>query len=280
MDTATIRAYVRKGIREPSARKVSNTDIDNTVLEGVKVLGLALKGKDTEFFNDRISVSSDTHVFAWPSDCAKIIHVWDMDGNADDVEAATNASPIVITATAHGLSDGNIIILHDALGNTAANGTWKVANKTDDTFELYGSTGNGAWTSGGKFFEASDSDFERLTRVAMRESTMASDSHWFPRAKTIVVDDPDFTNDLVLDYEKIPSAITDIPTEYHFGLVAFGVMHTIRIPAQDQTDYADKVRSLNYFRKMWEGIVERIGVTFETTQESYNIPDDFGAEEL
>lgn len=65
------------------------------------------------------------------------------------ITGATNASPIVITSTAHGYADGDRVLIEGVAGNTAANGMWTVANQTANTFELAGSTGNGAYTSGG-----------------------------------------------------------------------------------------------------------------------------------
>ena len=65
------------------------------------------------------------------------------------ITAATNASPIVVDKTAHGLSDGDFVHISGAVGNTAANGFWVVANKNDDDFELEGSVGNGVWSAGG-----------------------------------------------------------------------------------------------------------------------------------
>jgi hypothetical protein len=69
------------------------------------------------------------------------------------LSGATNASPIVVTSTAHGFSDDEVITVQGVLGNTAANGVWLIANKTADTFELQGSTGNGAYTSGGEILD-------------------------------------------------------------------------------------------------------------------------------
>lgn len=63
------------------------------------------------------------------------------------VTAATNATPIVCTAASHGFNNGDSIAVYGATGNTAANGQWIVANKTTDTFELAGSTGNGAYNA-------------------------------------------------------------------------------------------------------------------------------------
>lgn len=70
-------------------------------------------------------------------------------GTIPSITAATNATPIVVTSTAHGLSNGDLINISGVLGNTAANGVWIVQAVTANTFELIGSVGNGAYTSGG-----------------------------------------------------------------------------------------------------------------------------------
>lgn len=69
--------------------------------------------------------------------------------NALAVTAATNASPIVITAASHGLVTGDRVAIAGVTGNTAANGTWTVTVVNATTFSLDGSTGNGAFTGGG-----------------------------------------------------------------------------------------------------------------------------------
>jgi hypothetical protein len=65
------------------------------------------------------------------------------------ITGATNASPIVITCNGHNLQNGNLVEITGVGGNTAANGIWTVASATTNTFALSGSTGNGAFTSGG-----------------------------------------------------------------------------------------------------------------------------------
>jgi hypothetical protein len=78
--------------------------------------------------------------------------VWLFDSNATTftVTGATNASPIVITVVSTtGLSSSSVVGLSGVLGNTAANGIWQIAGLTGTTFQLVGSTGSGAWTSGG-----------------------------------------------------------------------------------------------------------------------------------
>jgi hypothetical protein len=71
------------------------------------------------------------------------------------ITGATNATPIVITATAHGFANGDLVIVAQVGGNLSANGKWRIANVTANTFELTdpvtGSNvvGSGAYTSGG-----------------------------------------------------------------------------------------------------------------------------------
>lgn len=66
------------------------------------------------------------------------------------VTGATNAAPIVIaTSAVHGLTTGDQVFNASVGGNTAANGKFTVTVLTTTTFSLNGSTGNGAYTSGG-----------------------------------------------------------------------------------------------------------------------------------
>ena len=65
------------------------------------------------------------------------------------VTAATNTTPIAITTGAHGLTNGETVVVAGVTGNTAANGNWVVNVTSATTFELVGSVGNGAFTGGG-----------------------------------------------------------------------------------------------------------------------------------
>lgn len=66
------------------------------------------------------------------------------------VTGASNTGPIVITtASPHGLSGSEVVKIAGVLGNTAANGFWSLNVLSTTTFSLVGSTGNGAYTSGG-----------------------------------------------------------------------------------------------------------------------------------
>lgn len=73
------------------------------------------------------------------------------------ISGATQANPVVLDATTHGFSDGDWIIISDVVGMIELNGkTFKVANKTANTFELndindaaINGTGFAAYISGG-----------------------------------------------------------------------------------------------------------------------------------
>jgi len=71
------------------------------------------------------------------------------------ITGATNATPIVVTATSHGFTNGDIVYIQDVGGNLAANGIWKIANQAANTFELTNpvsaanAVGSAAYTSGG-----------------------------------------------------------------------------------------------------------------------------------
>lgn len=77
------------------------------------------------------------------------------DTSVKAITGATNATPIVVTATGHGYANGDIVVIVGVAGNTSANGTWQTANQATNTFELrtvkdnLASVGNAAYTSGG-----------------------------------------------------------------------------------------------------------------------------------
>ena len=74
-------------------------------------------------------------------------------GGANPISGASNATPIVITSAGHGLVTGNYVVIDGVLGNTDANGFFRITRLTDNTFQLDGSSGNGTYTSGGTWTE-------------------------------------------------------------------------------------------------------------------------------
>ncbi len=73
--------------------------------------------------------------------------------NPITITGATQADPVVVTAPAHGLADGNSVRITHVAGMTQLNGkSYTVANKTTDTLELSGVDGTGysEYVSGGE----------------------------------------------------------------------------------------------------------------------------------
>lgn len=87
--------------------------------------------------NDRLSLTGNYEV--WLGVCGPVV----------GISAATNATPIQITAANHGYKTGQKTTIAGALGNTAANGNWTVTVIDSNTFTLNGSVGNGAYTGSG-----------------------------------------------------------------------------------------------------------------------------------
>jgi hypothetical protein len=58
------------------------------------------------------------------------------DVGVKQIASSTNATPIVVTATAHGFTNGDIVSITGHVTNTCANGIWKIANVAANTMEL------------------------------------------------------------------------------------------------------------------------------------------------
>jgi hypothetical protein len=74
-----------------------------------------------------------------------------------EITGATSATPIVITSTNHGLTNGQIVSITGVEGNPAANGLRKVGSATQNNFALLDPVtsanivGNGNYTQGGNW---------------------------------------------------------------------------------------------------------------------------------
>lgn len=96
--------------------------------------------------------------------------------SSGSITAASNATPIVITSTAHGLSTNQLVYISGVGGNTAANSStgipFRVTNLTANTFSLQNLAGtnvagSGAYTSGGTWFRA-DQQTARATSITLQ----------------------------------------------------------------------------------------------------------------
>ncbi|MFM9068273.1 MAG: TolB family protein, partial [Planctomycetota bacterium] len=89
-----------------------------------------------------------------------------------EVTAASVPAPIVITSQSHGLSNGEIVVVSDVKGNTAANGQWIVTKINDNQFSLNGSSGNAPFTGIGSW----SADPIKFTLAAATDGSVAADA--------------------------------------------------------------------------------------------------------
>lgn len=103
----------------------------------------------------RIAPGDTIRVMASPDPTSIGTATWTGGGRpaAKTISSSTNATPIVVTVTAHGFSTGDYVSIVSHATNTNANGVWKVGTTTANTFEILqmdgsNTTGNGAGTGG------------------------------------------------------------------------------------------------------------------------------------
>jgi hypothetical protein len=75
---------------------------------------------------------------------------------ANVITNATNSSNLLITSPGHGLQTGDEIRITGVLGNTAANGTFKVSVVDGNTFRLDNAAGNSTYGGGGNWVRLND----------------------------------------------------------------------------------------------------------------------------
>jgi len=266
MTSDEIISQIRRGIREPNPETISNADITSVIGRGVTTLGLLIKEVAPSYFMKQAVLSSTTHVYALPSDCLSVQNVWDTGTTAGDVEAASNASPINIEITDHGFSDNARVLVYGVGGNTAANGTFQITYVDADNFTLDGSVGTAEWTSGGKVLELTK-NMTLVERKNPERANRGSRYEWMPRGSNIVIDYIDQAYDLLIDYIYRPSAVSDIPEDYHDGLVAYGVINSIQMPPSNDRRYGDMERAYQFHMSMFNLVKQNILESFQPSNE-------------
>lgn len=269
MNEKEIKRLIRGGIREPKPVRVDDDDLDASITEAISFLGQRILAAEPEYFKKRVSLTSYTNIFTPPSDCDRILGIWDMGDNAETISgAADNGSGAIrlTTSAAHGWDDGDIITVHDVGGCTEANGTWAVEDApTTTTIDLEGSTYTNAYDSGGKVFKEEES-FEPIVRIPSKEATGLNTYKWYLFNKVssqdngyIVIDDPDYTYDIIINYRYVASTIAEIPAKFHQAIVSYGVRDLIMVPPNTDSKYQDlqnqykrHTEMFNYYMSMIE----------------------------
>lgn len=152
---------------------------------------------------------------------------------ATNISAATNATPIAVTSTAHGLSTGSTVVVTGVGGNTAANGTWEVTVTGANTFTLNGSAGNGAYTSGGTVRNRVN------TRVLLASAVTQTIASTGPRAAWTAVAGGNVTTSLnTTDYKEHQySDSIAIATGFATGLAAHFATGTLDLSGYQQVSF-------------------------------------------
>lgn len=98
------------------------------------------------------------------------------------ISAATNATPIVVTAP-HGIAVGEVtwVTITGVTGTTAANGSWVGEALSSTTMKLRGSVGNGAYAGGGSMSILSTfthiAELVNITPIGISFNMVAADAH-------------------------------------------------------------------------------------------------------
>jgi len=105
---------------------------------------------------------------AWATDTFNVLPLR-LDGTLTDtavkaITGITTATPPVVTSTAHGFANGDIVVIRGVLGELNCNGTFKVASVTTNTYALttldgQNVVGTGTYSSGGVAFNCTICDF-------------------------------------------------------------------------------------------------------------------------
>lgn len=118
---------------------------------------------------------------------------------AKTITGITAASPPVVTATAHGYSNGDIVVITGVVGMVQVNDRcFQVASVTTDTFELEGVVGTGytAYSSGGSAYKLTLGEVGRVANFSGfdGQSNEIDVTHLRSTAKEFLIGLQDFGN--------------------------------------------------------------------------------------
>ncbi len=275
MNEAAIKSRIRFELRETKARKFGDTRLTETIATAVDLLGVELLNADPERFTKRVALEATygNHVFVPPDDVNNIVRVLDMGTTAAEIADVTDSTACNIeTSEAHGFSTDDIVTVSGVEGATEANGTWKITVVGTTNFTLNGSVYASAYTSGGLVFKE-DTDFTPILRTPDTEATNGQAEKYFLKDGNIWIDDPEFENDIILIYRYMPSAVTDIPSRFHFGIVAYGIMDLLLLPASNHKDFYGLKETLSKNTSLWSLCLGHIRGNYPLSLESRNLSD-------
>lgn len=190
------------------------------------------------------------------------------------ITGATQANPVVIDITAHGLSNGDEVVIRNILGMTELNKKkFKVANKTVNDFEItdlddnnIDGTGFGAYTSGGE------------ARKAV--STVSGLDHLEGKTVSILVDGASHPQKVVSSGSV---TLNDTYGEIHVGLPYISKLLTLRPEFGSATGTAQGKKKVIYEAtiRIYKSLGMKVGneenndiVPFRSTSDPMNTPPE------
>lgn len=103
-----------------------------------------------------------------------VVRVGTANGASKTITGATQANPVVVTSTAHGLTNGTVVYIDSVSGMVELNGrAFVIANVATNTFELKGVDGTSytAYTSGGTALPKTMTEVANITQTSLFEGT-------------------------------------------------------------------------------------------------------------
>lgn len=257
MTDAEITAMIRRMTLGDTPGGMSSTLITQAKTEAINFLAQLLVAASPESFEKKVSISptnTNVPVYAMPSDNRMVKAVWDYDGSAGDITGAADNGSGLIRIT-HDLTvvDEQVVTIHDVAGCTEANGTWQIDRIDATTCDLVGSTFASAYTSGGKIFIEEEDTYQYLiTRKSSKYQEANSETRFFYNESNLIIDDPDFTNDIIVLYRYLPTTLAEIPSTMHFGIYAFASIMLLAIPEQTDPRYGMLQKNLTLCQGLWD----------------------------
>lgn len=294
MTDAEITRQILRDTRDAGQGRITDEDLSATKALAIFALGMVLKRNNPDQFIARKALASNTNIFTPPAVSTgfhTLTRVYDLQTNAIAISgAADNGSTLIrITSAAHGFTTGDIVTIQDVGGTTEANDTWQVTVISTTTFDLVGSTFSNAYTSGGKVYK--EQDFPHINRkpssemlnwkssytrrIGRRSANVweTSSDTWYQRAGNIVIDNIEFSNDILISYTTKPTTLAEIPEDFHFGIVSWGVNDLILLPKSNTPEYPDLRSMQQKHIAQWKLCVDEAEL-YKFSTESSNLSDE------
>jgi hypothetical protein len=149
-----------------------------------------------------------------------------------------------------------------------------------------GSVYANAWVSGGKVFKECEDTYKYpIDRIPSKFQNASDETHFYLKEDDIVIDDPGFENDLIIDYRYLPTALAEIPARMHFGICAYATIALIHVPAPQvqfdnggqrimiyDTNYNTLKKNLEFCQGLWANAQE-MAMDFRPVLGTNNISD-------